>query len=348
MKKFFVAALAVLALVGCRDQKQSELDFEAKAGTAKIQGVVTYDCGVEEINGVIVKAEKLLPAGTVVAEISYSEYDAAAKGTRQVEGTIKDGRYEISVPVDMDGVTVKINVRGFYAPYGKLVDGKIVTDSVFYQLPTPAAVTVLAGQEKMAAQLTMKMSASENPARTKKVLMVGTIKGLVEKTEWKDKEDHDKGRIISADAAKLNGIEVVLTIQNTEDSRELIYTTTTNAEGLYSIEANIYDEWNIGDVTVQAKAKDKVAQITHYYDKYDVENADTKYSEQIVNGFYYATTGSVEHMSEIHLALGLKLADVVMPFILNETENVYGVGFPCDYENTSKYTYSYNDPLYFN
>ena len=80
MKKLFIAAMAMLALAGCK-QAQSELDFENVEAKATIKGnVVAYqdktnfDTNVKAMDGI-----------RIYFEVAASQFVTGAAGTKQFE-----------------------------------------------------------------------------------------------------------------------------------------------------------------------------------------------------------------------------------------------------------------------
>lgn len=339
MKKFFIAALAVLAIVGCKNQKQSELDFNAKAGVATVSGTVMYDYGYEMVNGSLVKAKKALGEGVMVAYISYDEYDAAAVGIKQIEAEIKDGKFSVEIPVSMEAITVNFEVRGFYAKhYGSLDNaGKPIEQNAFYESPFIAPLTVVANYVADLGEIVMAPNLEELSTRTQKVTLKGTVYGQYEKKKMVDDEDDTKGFYGMFESQKLGNVALVVTLSNADpdDDREIVYNVTTDEKGAYELECDFYTAWGtLADVNVKVEAKAFVYDLTHYYAYYDKEAAECVYTSQKVAGYYNDAnnTGALDGGA---ILLG-KTMDVTMPFVALSTEKVYGLGNAIDTADDNK------------
>lgn len=345
MKKFFVAALAVLALVGCRDQKQSELDFEAKAGKATVSGTVTYDYGYETIDGALIKAKKSLEQGTIIAKVAYKEYDDEAKGIKQIEAEIKDGKFTIEVPVTMKEVAVDFDIRGFYAKhYGQLDNaGKPIEQDAFYEAPAIPQLSLISNDVKVLDEIVMAPKAEELTTRTQKLTLKGTIYGEFEKKKLVDDEDAEKGYYGIKDNQKLSKVALVITLSNTKvdaegnkvDTREIVYNTTCNEAGEYELNCDFYTAWGtLSDVEVKVEAKAFAYELTHYYAYYDKEESECKYTSQKVAG-YYNDAKSKAALDGGAMLLG-KTLDVNMAFVPLSTDKVYGLGNAIDTADDNK------------
>lgn len=359
MKKFLAIALAVLAMVSCK--KQTELNFDDIAGKATVQGVVLINQGyqAEGANFVV----KNVPAANreVVVKVPYKEYDSDAKGDKIFNATTdENGFFKVTIPVGQVALNeVYAETRPFTAPYYNLVNGEIQAVDAYYAAATSAKVTIESGKTTQVKDLviTKDITAPQN-SRKQIVKIFGVVKNNVEKKTPIDKEDLEKGYKIETEGVVAEGVELTLTCTNSEDTGvELDFTTKTDANGAYSIDANLFDTWDITKVKVEIKTKAYVATAPHFYQKADPDDSykfpTGKYSSQDVRG-YYDTNKTSKNLTAGDLLIGAKLKDVVLVFTPDyATETIFGIngkinGEDIDYkmvEGSKKHIYQSTNPL---
>ena len=114
-----------MLLAGCA-KEQSSLDINQLTESATIMGRYTYDEGQSYSSGKYQRVIKPAANVTVVVTVPVTEFgDSYAEGVITYETTTDyDGRYEISIPVTHDGLTVKVKPLDFVGQYNSVVDVK--------------------------------------------------------------------------------------------------------------------------------------------------------------------------------------------------------------------------------
>ena len=137
MKKLFIAAMAMLALAGCK-QAQSELDFENVEANATIKGnVVAYqdktnfDTNVKSMDGI-----------RIYFEVAASQFVTGATGTKQFEAiTDSLGNFTITVPTGAKTITGKLKTDDIQSTQDEKV--------VYYEAYTGANISLNAGDVRI-------------------------------------------------------------------------------------------------------------------------------------------------------------------------------------------------------
>lgn len=255
MKRFFyfMTCAAMLALVGCGDETQSELteSMLGLSGEATIRATFYYDQGARTVDGVVVSGELLPVPNTVkvIAQVDYSNYCGGDADVvfKQFEATAKgNGEYELVIPAGEKKVSVTLIANGFTADYYESADKAPI--QAFYTKVELPVFDVLAGQEFIKNNTTIGDVECTvfgvdknflNNDRTKNFTVKGKLKGY--KEVW-DAEN----TIGKKELSPLSGIKLKLTITttSTDDTRELEFTATTNDSGAYSFDnLKLYDAW---------------------------------------------------------------------------------------------------------
>ncbi len=145
MKKFLLAALAALVLVGCQHE-QSELNFADIKSQASISGKVFYALA-EECD--TLEAGAIVPAANadVVVAIAISEYRGTGDGIKQYPAkTNANGEYLITIPIGEDAIDVEVEVRAYHP----------VSDGAFYTADSKFVYDVKAGDVKQVDDIMLK------------------------------------------------------------------------------------------------------------------------------------------------------------------------------------------------
>ena len=159
MKKiYYLAALAILAFVGCVPQ-QSEFNFEDIPNKAVVQGIVKIDKGyVADAAGVVSQViEAADPAKLkIMAYTAYADnYDASgeAKGMKLWPGTAKvengQCQFTIEIPVGSQGLSIDhIEISSTEAlEYGALFQNNVETVKVDYQKSVNVGKSLYSGDK---------------------------------------------------------------------------------------------------------------------------------------------------------------------------------------------------------
>ncbi len=217
MKKFLLAALAVLVLVGCRHE-QSELNFAQIKGKASVTGRVFYEATSASTGKF---DSKLVPAAgvDVVLEVANAAYTAGAEGNKKyVATTDSAGNYLIEgIPVgqrDIEPSNVTLRIRPFLAAG--------VGDSVYYEFTGDPDIKIIANEQTRVEDVTMTLT--EDVLKNRAI-----VKGVVM---------YEKGLVKNGDAYEVSvlpaaGVEVVARFSGVQSSQEFV--TKTNAEGEYEM-----------------------------------------------------------------------------------------------------------------
>ncbi len=327
MKKLFFVALATLALAGC-NHKQSQLDFSDVAGKAVIQGYVYVDRGYKQDGNMYVAVNEAAEGCAVVVKVPYSKYDAdAAVGNKMFEGICDaNGFYSIEIPVGQAAISgASVYTRPFVGKYYEMVNGTVMeTEASFSEKST--SVDIENGKTYMAANMVVtKDVTAPNFSRQQVVTVSGQIAQRYEKKTYIDKEDPEKGYMVSADVQNATSA-VQLTIKFNYQSEVLMYNVTTDETGAYTLTANLYDKWDIENVFVNVKAKSYLGTMTHYYKKYDEDEKKFIDRSQQVEG-YFENLETSEFLTDGDKLIGHHMSKLVLTFVPNyATQTIYGIG----------------------
>lgn len=351
MKKYFIAAMAasLLILAGCSDKYQSELnmaDVEAKAGKATIQGLVTYNSGTTNENGTFV-TDNVKPAANVdvLVSVAYKAYGdgVTEQGKKQFTAkTDANGKYAIELPVGSKPIAaanVEVDVLPFRAKFSKEVNGEIKTieNAVFNQVVYTAGAKNLPlenGKIEICNMLVSTLEDLDQNARSQVLVVKGDI--YANALKKKDKDDALQGLL--ADNVKISVPKVTVILRNSKmvgfekfDKRELKYSTSSNAEGFYTVEAVFFDTWDYSDVKVDVVAEaffvsENEADTKGFAHYYTVPTDDNKkWITQNLSGVYGETKVTNEPVAPINSVVALKVDVSAMKFTPENLDIIRGL-----------------------
>lgn len=359
-KSFFVAAMAAGLLIwtGCTDKVQSELnmdDVQEKAGTATIQGIVTYNAGTTDESGTIVTSN-VKPAASVqvLVSVDYASYGDGSEGKKQFTATTDaSGNYSIQLPVGskpIPAANVEVDVLPFTADFAKEVNGVIkpIDNAVFTEVAYLVGAKNLPLENGKVEICNMQVStlADLDPnGRSQKFTVQGTIYAQGEKKI--DNEKPVSGAMANAIKISTQKVTVVLTNTNAslDDSRELKYTTTSaNETGFYSQEVTFFDNWDYSDVKVtvtaeafyvtasEAEAGSGKGYIHYYY----TSDATDSWKSQELPGLFKASEAN-NMASSINSIVALTIDVAPMVFQPENKDNIRGIGLLDKGDDTNYY-----------
>ena len=340
---------AIVALTSCHEQ--SQLDFGAVTSTATVQGYVYINKGyIQDGANYVVKS---LPAADceVLVKVPYKKYDPqAAEGDKFFEGVCDaNGFYLIEVPVGQAAITgVKVYTRPLVDKYYDLVNDAVVETEASYP-EASTTVDIERGKVYTAANIYLtKGVQSPIMTRSQVVVLKGSVKENYDKKVYQDPENTDKGFWGEADRrSATQQVELVVTITNTACSTEkIVYNLTTDIEGDYNLSANLYDTWDVAKTKVEVEAKAYlVAELTHYYDKWNKEESKWESTSQKIAGYY--NSGKVEKtLKDGDLLIGAKMPDLNLTFVPDYANyKIFGINnYDIDYVD-EQWTYKSKNPL---
>ena len=340
MKKslFMMAIVAIAALTSCQDQVQSQLDFETLTEKAVVQGHVYINKGyVKDGSNYVVKD---LPAAgcEVLVKVPYAKYDADASAGDKIFEAVCDnnGFYSIEVPVGQAAISgATVNTLPFTDKYYDLVNGNILEKEVTYN-EVSTAVEIERGKTYTAANLYVKKGV-ENAvlSRNQVVAISGTIKERYELREYGNS-------YATADTRSAGKVSVVITITNTQYPNDKLVFNTTTSSGSYKVNANLYDAWDINSTSVKLETKAYKSSIQHYYER-KYYSYYWEANSQSVSG-YYAAASTSKSLSSGELLIGAQMNELVLNFVPDYKNTIYGIGKSVDYENGEQ-IYRSNNPL---
>ena len=268
MKKVLLfSALVSLVLMGC--QKQTKFDFEDITTTSNLSGYIYYNAGYHSENGTFIQVTMPVTDKDIVVKVPYSSYSAGAQGFKMYNlKTDASGKYSLDIPVaatDCQGII--IDVLPFIAPYSSLnSQNKLQEVDAFYEGQI-SNITVSLSKPTVVPVYAINPDYSKLPqdqTRDQKV----TIKGKVEVAYEKKTGDDGYYSINKAYKSHANA-QIKATVTNNNDARTLIFNTTTNDEGQYTLNLDLYNSWKLGTdgVSVSIEVAPLVTDITHYYQK---------------------------------------------------------------------------------
>lgn len=338
MKKslFMMAVVAIAALTSCQDQVQSQLDFETLTDKAVVQGYVYVDKGyVKDGSNYVVKD---LPAAgcEVLVKVPYTKYDAdAAAGDKIFEAVCdNNGFYSIEVPVGQAAISgATVHTRPFTDKYYDLVNGNILEKEVTYN-EVSTTVEIEHGKTYTAANLYVKKGV-ENAilSRNQVVAISGTVKERYEVKEYGNS-------YATASTRSANKVSVVITITN--NNEKLVFNTTTSS-GSYKVNANLYDAWDINNTYVIVETKAYKSSVQHYYEK-KYYSYYWEADSQSVSGYYASASTNKKQLSNGELLIGAQMNELVLTFVPDYKNTIYGIGKSVDYEDGDR-VYRSNNPL---
>lgn len=332
MRKIFFVALATLALVGCQNQSQSQLDFDDVSGKAVVQGYVYVDRGFKQDGTTLVAVNEPAEGCEVVVKVPYQEYDANATSGDKMFTAVCDanGFYTIEIPVGQAAIAgANVYTRPFVGTYYGMVNGQVMETTASFP-ETSTAVDIENGKTFMAANMVVSKDVTTPILSRQQVVTVsGQIAQNYEKKNWIDPQNMDKGYTVSADVQNATkAVELQLTFFHSSSAEALVYNVTTDATGAYNLTVNLFDTWNISDVLVEVTAKSYLNKVTHYYQRYDEDNIDWKYDTQDVTG-YYAGTQTTDYLREGDELIGHTFGKMILTFVPDYAKVIiYGLGNP--------------------
>ena len=332
MRKIFFVALATLALVGCQNQSQSQLDFDDVSGKAVVQGYVYVDRGFKQDGTTLVAVNEPAEGCEVVVKVPYQEYDANATSGDKMFTAVCDanGFYTVEIPVGQAAITgANVYTRPFVGTYYELTNAQIMETTASFP-ETSTAVDIENGKTFMAANMVVsKDVTTPNFSRQQVVTLSGQIAERYEKWTWIDPTDRTLGDTVLVgvqDATKAVQLQLEFVNMSNPSSERLIYNVTTDATGAYNLTVNLFDTWNISDVVVKVTAKSYLNEVTHYYQIYDEDNKDWKSQTQQVSG-YYAGTQTTDYLNDGDKLIGHTFGKMILTFVPDYAkEKIYGIG----------------------
>ncbi len=364
MKKILFAVLAAFALVAC-DQEQSELSLDSIPGKGTIKGKVFYDAqGVVEGNQI---TNATIPADSVevVVEVKYNEYDSNANGSKKyVTYTNKKGEYEVQIPVGSSPVNYTVYVRAFDAEYNGTTDDKgEILDNTAYYTSTPESGSVSVGDVEVVNDITMNGQAEDITKRNLVVTLTGKvfIEELVQEEEVLGPfdsipfTDPETGITTNLPVYKYTGFEYVgaekgcqtkLTITVQNGTKEIVYNNVaTNADGSYSVNVNLYDDWDLAGTTVEVETP--MFYVTNFKHHYcSISDTDKKqWNQQTLSGFYDSKSIS-STLSKDNLFVKHEMSDINLDFRPENRDDIKGIGnIDVDYDEEGNHLYVTSNPL---
>lgn len=332
MRKIFFVALATLALVGCQNQSQSQLDFDDVSGKAVVQGYVYVDRGFKQDGTTLVAVNEPAEGCEVVVKVPYQEYDANATSGDKLFTAVCDanGFYTIEIPVGQAAITgARIYTRPFVSTYYELTNAQIMEITASFP-ETSTAVDIENGKTFMAANMVVSKDVTiPNFSRQQVVTLSGQIAERYEKRTWIDIDDKTLGYTVSADvqnATKAVQMQLEFVNMSATTGESLIYNVTTDETGAYNLTVNLFDTWNISDVKVNVTVKSYLNGVKHYYKRYDEDNFEWVDKNQTVTG-YYAGTQTTDYLSDGDKLIGHTFGKMTLTFVPNYAkETIYGIG----------------------
>lgn len=298
-----LAMAAVAALASCSKEEQSELNFSDIQGTATIKGQVTYNNGYRTDNGSIVSSDQPAANVPVIAKVDYKNYSTKAEGTKIIEAvTDANGNYSLTIPCGQKPVNVKVQPRGFTAPYSMLLDGGKTMEVKAYFEDPETSVDVVMGDNKTENFFNVTKQSTENvTTRTNQIKFYGKIRHI-----WPADHKTDANK----DESKSSTIKVVITNTATlpngnADEREVV--ATVSASGEYTLMVAIFDDWNVEKLQYTITAEGFLYTYTDntdkensgYYNTMKVDKTMTDMTPAIgeKNDFYFGTSGTSDFVS---------------------------------------------------
>lgn len=331
MKKVLLfSALVSLVLMGC--QKQTKFDFEDITTKSNLSGYIYYNAGYHAENGTYIQATMPASNKDLVVKVPYSSYSADAPGFKMYNiKTNGKGQYSLDIPVvatDCQGIV--IDILPFVAPYSSLnaqnklqevdafYEGKITNISVSLSKPTVVPVYTVSPDPSRLPQ---------DQTRAQKVTVKGQVKAAYEK------KTEDEGLfIISKEYKNYENAQIKATVTNSNDSRTLIFNTTTDSEGQYTLNLDLYNSWVLGNenIIVSIQVLPLVTDITHYYQRKNDDVWSDEYYSQSVHGYYPAKSTSLNLDAASLLVTAYASTLTVSSFVPELLENIYGLGYEID------------------
>ncbi len=345
MKKFFYLCLtlAVVALSACSDDDQSSLNFGDIKGKAVIKGSVTYQPGYVKSDAGGVKQNVAASGAVVTVEVSNSEYADGAQGSKVYEATTdENGQYTIEIPAGVKNVVASVSVKDFEGTYSQYVNNSLLTVSgVKYSTSSATNVSVSDGRTSNVDLALTSVEQPEIASRNIKTTVKGTVVTMAEKINSTINSSYS---YLTTDYKSQANAKVVLTFNNAADNgRELRYETTTSATGEFSVNATLFDNWQMSNTFVSLEVLGATGTITHYY----LDYKDTKYNwhSQDVSVYFNPASGGYTSLSEKNLSVAYDYGKVIQSFSATNRDAIKGIGNDIDYDSNGNLLYERNNPL---
>lgn len=338
MKKVFLfSALVALVLMGC--QKQTKLDFEDITTTSRLSGYIYYNAGYHSENETYIQVTMPATDKDLVVKVPYSSYSAGAQGVKTYNiKTDAKGQYSLDIPVgatDCQGIA--IDILPFIGLYSSLnSQNELQEVDAFYEGQI-TNIALSASKPTIVPVYTLNPDPSKLPqdqTRAQKVIVKGQVKAAYEK-----KTEDDGLYIVSKDYKNLANAPIKAVVKNNTDSRSLIFNTTTNSDGQYTFELDLFNSWVLGtdNVSVSIEVSPLVTDITHFYQRKD--NIDEPWSDnyysQSVHGYYPAVNTSLS-LDAASLLVTVQASPLTLySFVPESVETIYGLGYDIDIAKTA-------------
>lgn len=343
MKKVFVLAFAAMGLmmVSC-EEDQTSLDFGAVKGNATITGKVTYltDEYDKANNLISTEVKQNATNATVTITVENSEYASEAVGVKTYEASVhSDGTFTATIPVGAKPIYAKVAVKSYVATYSKYENNALISYNNVEYSSSENRVVLNDGQTSTVNISLNRESTPQIISRSQKATIEGKVVSATEAYTYNAYGDKNG---LTAEYTPLSGMPVVLTFVNS-DNRTLLYETTTNSYGEYSVYAELFDNWQMSNTIVTAKTPYKLGTLVHHYCDYKNQN----WSVQTVNIVYNANATSTK-LSDKALITPFRLPDMNVTFDLakaSDKESIKGIGGNIDYDDDHSKLYYKFDPL---
>lgn len=337
MKKLlFFASLFGLLFTSC-EKSESELNLEDIQEKAVIEGTLSYNQGKRLVNGVVVECQSPLSGATVIVSVPYSQYQEGSQGDKKYEAiTDSEGKYSIEIPVGLKEMTVNVSAQSFKDTYYTydILDGEKAVSALYEAVL--ASVKVKAGDIKW-EDVIMTADQATNFDRTTKVSVKGTIYKEAEIPVYSDAGTTLRVNKGSEVAGNVSAI-VKFYVQGSDES--ISYIVKTNAQGEYSVKAELLDKWNLSDVKVSVTSKPYIGSLTHRYKR--TLGTEYKWFTQEVEGLYAETTSYAVSLSSDCKLVVKELPSIIIPFEIINTCEVKGIGNEMDLLDNVQYSNPFN------
>lgn len=346
MKKvLFLSAIIAVALMGCK--KQSKLDFEDITTTSNLSGYIYYNAGAHIEKGAFIQVSMPAADKELLVKVPYGAYSAGAEGYKIYNvKTNAEGKYAIDLPVGkLDCKGICIEVVPFMAPYSSidsqnklqeidaLYGDQISNLSLSLGVPTYVNVcTIDPDWSKM----------PEDQTRSQKVTIKGIVKAAYEK---------NTDNVITRDYKNLGDASVKLTIKKSGDSRTLVYNTTTDDNGDFVFDTELFNSWVLGtdDVSIFVEVAPLVCAFKHYYQEREssTEGWGEYTSQSNIQGYYSSAT-KYDNLDAGSLLVAKQLGEITMStFTPEDITLVKGLGYEIDMDKSEGFRkYRSNNVMY--
>ena len=309
MKKILFFAMAALFLLTSCD-KQSELNVASISGSAKITGRVLYDPGYQTISGgTILSGYRPAAHRAITIEVFYS--GANVPGKLFTDSTDENGIYSLDIPVGPTTVNIEVTPVSFVDKYYDVSTSMEIREISASYAGQAVAGVIRDGDAVILADITMDpVNGQVEENRTKKVLLTGEVKVQV----LNPKYDDVTGELIGVNpqpATAPASTTVNVTFSCPTDTRKIIYHNQTLDNGTYTIDASLFETWELQYVSVEVAA---VAYMTDKYVEYTYDDIQAKWISRRVEGIYQANPISSYLNSSVELTQKFEMNPIIMAF----------------------------------